>query len=252
MSIAMGGNQVAICGCINLDCTKVGFGVSHPCQRVHFNRQCYVRSKQNWKMWPIDCVHILITKQCKEKLYHNWKGSFGDGVRSSQIPPPLTQQQVCFLCRPLALLYLVKKPQISGRITWWLLLFLKYKFFVVYKLEKSHLVVDVLSHLLASNESNGVPNQIVDVPIFLLQPVWLQEIHHYLQTWDFLVSYTPKQKWKLTLKALPCVLQQGKLYKQCQDHITPRIFFNNPSRNTQMGRWRSFFGRYHNLIVLGY
>jgi hypothetical protein len=51
---------------------------------------------------------------------------------------------------------------------------------MVYKLGKSHLVMDVLYHLLASNEPSGVPNQIVDATLFLLQPAWLQEIYDYL------------------------------------------------------------------------
>jgi hypothetical protein len=117
----------------------------------------------------------------------------------------------------MALLYLVKKAQVSGQITSWLLLFFKYDFLMAYKLEKSHSVADVLSHRPASNEPSGVPNQVIDAPLFLLQLTWLQEIHHYLQIGDFPISYTPKQKQKLTLRALPCMLQQGKLYKQGQD-----------------------------------
>ncbi len=44
----------------------------------------------------------------------------------------------------MALLYLIKKPQVFGRITRWLLLFLEYDFFVIYKLGYSHFGVDVL------------------------------------------------------------------------------------------------------------
>jgi hypothetical protein len=47
----------------------------------------------------------------------------------------------------MALVYLVNKPQVSGRIIRWLLLFLKYEFIVVYKLGRTHVVVDVLSKL---------------------------------------------------------------------------------------------------------
>ncbi len=48
----------------------------------------------------------------------------------------------------MALVYLVNKPQVSSKITMWLLLFLEYDFTVVYKpLNKIHAVVDVLSIL---------------------------------------------------------------------------------------------------------
>jgi hypothetical protein len=48
----------------------------------------------------------------------------------------------------MALVYLVNKPQVSGRIVRWLLLFLKYDFTIVYKLSRTHVVVDALSRLL--------------------------------------------------------------------------------------------------------
>jgi len=47
----------------------------------------------------------------------------------------------------MALIYLVNKPQVFGRIARWLLLFLKYDFKIVYKLGRSHLMVYVLSRL---------------------------------------------------------------------------------------------------------
>jgi hypothetical protein len=71
----------------------------------------------------------------------------------------------------MALLYLVKKPQVYGRIAQWLLLFLECDFLMIYKLEKSHSMVDALFHLLASNESSGVLNQIINVTLFLLKLV---------------------------------------------------------------------------------
>ncbi len=43
----------------------------------------------------------------------------------------------------MALVYLVNKPQVSGRITRWLLLFLEYEFTIVYKLGKTHVVIQI-------------------------------------------------------------------------------------------------------------
>jgi hypothetical protein len=56
----------------------------------------------------------------------------------------------------MALMYLVNKPYLSGRITRWLLLFLEYEFIVVYKPGKTHVVVDVLSRLPNISEPLGV------------------------------------------------------------------------------------------------
>jgi hypothetical protein len=66
----------------------------------------------------------------------------------------------------MALVYLVNKPQVLGRITRWLLLLLEFEFTLVYKLGRTHVVVDVLSRLLDNLEPLGVPNQIVDASLF--------------------------------------------------------------------------------------
>jgi hypothetical protein len=47
----------------------------------------------------------------------------------------------------MALVYLVNKPQVLGKIVRWLLLFLEYDFTVMYKQGKTHVVVDALSRL---------------------------------------------------------------------------------------------------------
>jgi hypothetical protein len=56
----------------------------------------------------------------------------------------------------MALVYLVNKPQVSGRINKWLLLFLEYEFIVVYKLGRTQVVDNVLSKLQDSLEPLGV------------------------------------------------------------------------------------------------
>ncbi len=54
------------------------------------------------------------------------------------------------------LLYLIKKPQLLGQIARWLLLFLKYDFLVVYKLRRSHSVVDALLRFPNVIENLGI------------------------------------------------------------------------------------------------
>lgn len=73
----------------------------------------------------------------------------------------------------MASLYLVKKPQVSGQIARWCLLFLEHDFLVVYKPEKSHSIANASSCLHTSDEPNGVPDQVIDAPFFLLQLAWL-------------------------------------------------------------------------------
>ncbi len=59
----------------------------------------------------------------------------------------------------MALAYLVNKPQDLGRIVRWLLLFLECDFIVMYKLGKTHVVVDALLRLPDIIKPIGVPNQ---------------------------------------------------------------------------------------------
>jgi hypothetical protein len=63
-----------------------------------------------------------------------------------------------FYVNHMALIYMVNKPQVSKRIAKWLLLLFEYEFIVIYKPGKTHVVVNVLSRLLDSSKTLGVPN----------------------------------------------------------------------------------------------
>jgi len=77
-----------------------------------------------------------------------------------------------FYVNHMALVYLVNKPHVLGRITKWLL-FLEYVFIVVYKLGKTHVIVDVLSRLLNTSKPLGVSDQSVNVSLFFVEPIWM-------------------------------------------------------------------------------
>jgi len=83
----------------------------------------------------------------------------------------LLSNKFVFYVDHMALLYLVKKPQVYVRIIQWLLMFLEYNFWVVYKPEKSHLVTDAFFRLSTSKKPSGMLDQITDAPLFLLQLV---------------------------------------------------------------------------------
>ncbi len=85
-----------------------------------------------------------------------------------------------FFVDHMALKYLVNKPLVSNMLTRWLLLFLEYEFKIVYKLRRSHLMVNALNRLPNQIELVGIPYQTCDVHLFTLQPKWLQNIYEYL------------------------------------------------------------------------
>jgi hypothetical protein len=56
----------------------------------------------------------------------------------------------------MAIVYLVNKPQVYGKIIRWLLLFMDYDFIIVYKPGRSHLIIDALSRLFNQAKLVGV------------------------------------------------------------------------------------------------
>jgi hypothetical protein len=73
----------------------------------------------------------------------------------------------------MALVYLVNKPQVSGRIARWLLLFLEYEFIVVYQPSRTHEVVDVSSKFLNSSKPLGILDPTLDASLFFIEPIWM-------------------------------------------------------------------------------
>jgi hypothetical protein len=81
----------------------------------------------------------------------------------------------------MALVYLVNKPQVLGRIVRWLLLFLEYDFTIVYKLNKIYVVVNVLLKLLDSIKPTSVPNQTTYTSLFYIRLEWLNDVKEFFK-----------------------------------------------------------------------
>jgi hypothetical protein len=86
-----------------------------------------------------------------------------------------------FYVNHMALVYLVNKPHVSKIITRWLLLFLECDFTVVYKLGRTHVIVDALSRLPDITEPIGVPNQTIDASLFYTKLEWLNDVKEFLK-----------------------------------------------------------------------
>jgi hypothetical protein len=82
----------------------------------------------------------------------------------------------------MALVYLVKKPWVSRKITKLLLLFLEYDFTVVYKLSKTHVVADALSRLPDITKPIGVLDQTTNARLFYTKLELLKDVKEFLRT----------------------------------------------------------------------
>jgi hypothetical protein len=87
--------------------------------------------------------------------------------------PFLFGNKFVFYVNHMAFVYMVNKPHVSRSIAKWLSLFLEYEFIVVYKLGKTHVVVDASSRLPNRSKPLGVLDQIVDASLFSVEPMWM-------------------------------------------------------------------------------
>jgi hypothetical protein len=118
----------------------------------------------------------------------------------------------------MALVYLVNKPQVSRRIARWLLLFLGYDFTVVYKLGKTHVVIDALSKLPNITEPTSVHDQTTYSNMFYTKPKWLNDVKENLKIRQIESMLLVQHKQRLVMKAKPFTLRNGELYRMGQDN----------------------------------
>jgi hypothetical protein len=76
----------------------------------------------------------------------------------------------------MALVYLVNKPLVLGRLARWLLLFLEYDFTIVYMPSIIHVVVNALSKLPNIIKPTSVLDQTTYANLFYIGPEWLNDV----------------------------------------------------------------------------
>ncbi len=118
----------------------------------------------------------------------------------------------------MALVYLVNKPQVLGRIARWLLLFLEYDFTILYKPSKTHVITNALSRLPDIREPTSAPNQTIDASMFSKEPELLNDIKEFLKTCQIKGMLFVHQKQKLVRRTKTFTLKNGELYRMGQDN----------------------------------
>lgn len=150
----------------------------------------------------------------------------------------------------LALLYFIKKPQIFGRITKWLFMFLKYNFSIIYKPNRSYSVVHIFSQSPDATKKTSIPYQIVDTTLFLTQPNWFWEIHYYLIIRNFFSALFLGWKVKISFTG-PTLHHNKRAFVQTWTWPSHEKVFDCRSnshcltRNVLRCGWRTFFYKHH-------
>jgi hypothetical protein len=129
----------------------------------------------------------------------------------------LLGNKIFFYVDHMALVYLVNKPHVLGRITRWLLLFLDSDFTIVYKPNKIHGIVDALLILPHITKPTCVLDQTIDASLFYIELDWLNDVKEILRTSQIKGIFSIQQKQRLVRRAKPFTLKNGELYKMGQD-----------------------------------
>ena len=123
-----------------------------------------------------------------------------------------------------ALLYLVNKPIIQGRISQWLLLVQEFTFKIVVRPGKSHVSADHLLRIKLGEPPEGINDDFLDAQLFhvTVLPAWYACIGEYLLTGQFPSDMPPNERRKLVLRSQTFQLINGLLYKMGPQQILRR------------------------------
>ena len=84
----------------------------------------------------------------------------------------LLSNKVVFHVDHQALIYLIKKPQLTGRLARWMLLLQEFDFSIIHTPGKVHAVADYLSRLENGEPPLGVNDQLPDADLFQTKGVF--------------------------------------------------------------------------------
>ena len=118
----------------------------------------------------------------------------------------LLSNKVVFHVDHQALLYLVKKPQLTGRLARWMLLLQEFDFTIIHTPGKLHAIVDYLSRIEHGEEAVGVFDQLPDASIYV---VWtFQAENWYDEMLNFLLDGMLPTQMKADQKKEVCFEEQ--------------------------------------------
>ncbi|MCO5605881.1 hypothetical protein L7F22_060066 [Adiantum nelumboides] len=128
-----------------------------------------------------------------------------------------------------ALLYLINKVVIQGRLIRWMMFLMEFGFKIFHKLGKSHCGADYLSRNSEGNELKSLRDEPVDAELFQItattveefDPEWV-EVYEFLQSGKIPDGWSNSRKKGLVIKSLKFTLIDGSLYKLGIDGILQR------------------------------
>jgi hypothetical protein len=127
-----------------------------------------------------------------------------------------------------ALVYLVSKELLKGKLARWTLLLQEYEFDIVHRLGLQHVVADHLSRLEFGEAPTGVVDDFPDVGVMIVTPEtkprddpdrWLMEIVYFLSHGVPLDELSKAERKRLGVRSRAFTLMNGILYHKSADGV---------------------------------
>ena len=122
-----------------------------------------------------------------------------------------------------ALLYLINKVIILGRLARWMLLLQEFDYKIIHKLGRNHFGVDFLSRATPEGETTDIQSNLPDAELFHIElDTEGAEIASYLQTGELPIGWIMRQKKALMLRARNYTWVANTLYRLGRDGVLRR------------------------------
>jgi hypothetical protein len=111
----------------------------------------------------------------------------------------LLMNPVVFFVDHMALRYIVNKPNLSGRLTCWVLLLIEFDYIVKYKPGNLQKQVDHLSKLSIELDTGEINDDFLDTNLFStrVMPTWYEHIIEFLSTQQFPKGLSKNERCKI-------------------------------------------------------
>ena len=138
----------------------------------------------------------------------------------------LLSNKVIFHVDHWALIYLIAKPYLTGRLARWMLLLQEFDFSIIHTSGKLHAVADYLSRLETGEPATGINDELPNVELFQMKGVssdsWYEHMLAFLVDGTMPGNFLVDQRRKFALKSRPFLVIAGALYRRGIDQIIRR------------------------------
>lgn len=134
--------------------------------------------------------------------------------------------EVIFHVDHQALLYMVNKPELSGRLARWVILLQEFDYAVIHTPGRSHMVADYLSTLENGEKPTNELDELPDGEIFQVHVSvsdnWYDEMLGFLTEGIFHEEMSKDKRKRLALRSRTFLISAGVLYKRGIDQVIRR------------------------------